>query len=241
MTRDEDGNMNAVARLIGQLLDADAGVDVAGNAYENERFIEWLEREVRGREPHRSRSHATRGAHEAHEIARRAQRRIRARRAGDAVVVLPLRPRVAAVVANAGQVAALAARSGCAPWVDSLSVAAGSGRELWDEPCEQWVDVPRELAGARRIALTVSGDSMTPALRSGDVILVDTSRRVSVDSVIVARRAEDGYVVKHVTRCGSRVLELSSFNEQYAPFTIERSPGSVVGVVVARLVREECA
>jgi len=70
------------------------------------------------------------------------------------------------------------------------------------------------------------------------VILVNTRKSVTRDCVVVARRADDGYVVKHVSRCGRKSLELSSFNSEYAPFTIDRLPGAIIGVVVARLVRD---
>lgn len=81
--------------------------------------------------------------------------------------------------------------------------------------------------------------SMTPWLRGGDVILVSARKPVTLDCIVVARRADDGYVVKHVTRRDRTKLELSSFNKEYAPFDIERTPGAIIGVVVARLVRDE--
>jgi phage repressor protein C with HTH and peptisase S24 domain len=100
------------------------------------------------------------------------------------------------------------------------------------------VELPEVAKGREHIALNVAGDSMMPWLRPGDVILVNTQGRVARDSLVVARHGEHGYVVKHVTRCGRAELELSSFNRAYAPFVIERSPGSVIGVVVARLERD---
>lgn len=236
MTRENQlfaSESNSLVRLMGQLLDASG--DCA--AYENENFLAWLEQEVNGRVfvPDRQQSEVV-----ARGVASRAQARIRAARVGKSLPSRPLRLRTAAVVGNVKQIAQLAAESGCAPWVESLAVAAGAGREIWDEPCEQWVELDRTAASGAHIALTVAGDSMTPSLHSGDVILVNTRKSVTRDCIVVARRAEDGYVVKHVTRCGKETLELSSFNSEYAPFTIERSPGSVVGVVVARLVRDGC-
>lgn len=222
---------NALVRQMGQLLDASGDCE----AYENENFVAWLEREVNGRilvQDCQESEAVVRG------IASRAQARIRAVRVGESLQSRPLRPRTASVIGNAKQVTRLAAESGCAPWVESLAVAAGTGREIWDEPCEQWVELDRTIAGGAQLALTVAGDSMTPSLHSGDVILVNTAKPVTRDCIVVARRAEDGYVVKHVTRCGKETLELSSFNSEYAPFTIERSPGAVVGVVVAKLVRD---
>jgi SOS-response transcriptional repressor LexA len=222
---------SALIRLMGQLLDASGDC----SAYGNESFVAWLEDEVRGRlVVHDSGESET----SAREIAKRAQARIRAARVGESLPSRPFRPRAASVVGNVKQVARMAAESGCAPWVESLPVAAGVGREIWDEPCEQWVELPDAGRDRAHLALSVAGDSMTPHLHSGDVIVVDTRKPVTRDCIVVARRAEDGYVVKHVTRCGKQTLELSSFNSEYAPFTIERTPGAIVGVVVAKLVRD---
>ena len=225
------GETNEIVRMFGQLLDGTG--DCA--AYEDERFAEWLEQEASGRASAEERRDCERVAR---EVANRVQSRIRALKVGEAIPSLPIRTRSAGVVGNVKQVARVATESGCAPWVESLSVAAGVGREIWDEPCEQWVELPDIAKGGAHVALNVAGDSMMPWLRPGDVILVNTQRRVARDCVVVARHGEHGYVVKHVTRCGKAELELSSFNRAYAPFMIERSPGAVIGVVVARLERD---
>ncbi len=233
MTRDNQmPDDNSLVRQLGQVLDSSG--DCA--AYENENFGAWLEREVSGRS---SAADVREIERDAQNIARHAHARINALRVGDALAERPFRPRAAAVVGNVKQIARIASDSGCAPLVESLAVAAGSGREIWDEPCEQWVELPRDVSGGDHLALTIAGDSMTPCLHSGDVILVDTRMPVTRDCIVVARRDEDGYVVKHVTRCGKATLELSSFNTEYAPFTIGRAPGAIVGVVVAKLVRGE--
>jgi SOS-response transcriptional repressor LexA len=227
---DDGGEDDSLARMLGQVLDASGDC----GAYENESFLKWLELEARGRN-----SIADRRASErtAQQIAKRAQARIRVARVGNALPVLPFRTRAATIVGNVNSVVRTAADAGCAPWVESLAVAAGTGREIWDEPCEQWIEMPAGYTSGEHLALTVAGDSMTPCLHGGDVILVNTHSTVTRDSIVVARRADDGYVVKHVTRCGRAELELSSFNPEYAPFVIERGQGVIVGVVVARLAR----
>lgn len=222
---------NSFIRLMGQLLDGSGD----SSAYENENFVAWLEREIHGRIVMEDNDEDVIAVP---QIVSRAQARIRAARAGYALPVRPFRSRAAAVLGDAKQVARVAAESGCAPWVESLAVAAGTGREIWDEPCEQWVELPAGTGAGAHLALTVAGDSMTPYLHSGDVILVNTRQSVTRDCIVVARRADSGYVVKHVTRCSKAMLELSSFNSEYAPFTIDRVPGAIVGVVTARLVRE---
>jgi SOS-response transcriptional repressor LexA len=222
---------NSFIRVLGGALDASGDC----SAYENDHFLAWLEREVNGRSTDSDRRSGERAAQ---QIAKRAQVRIRAARVAAALPERSFRACAAEVVGNINDVARAASESGCAPWVESLAVAAGTGREIWDEPCEQWVELPTGFTGAGNLALTVTGDSMTPCLDSGDVILVNTKKPVTRDCIVVARRADDGYVVKHVTRCGRGALELSSFNSAYEPFVIERAPGAVVGVVVAKLVRD---
>lgn len=228
---DRGDDINSFIRLVGDALDASGDC----SAYENDHFLAWLESEVHGRSSVADRQSSVRTAQ---QIAKRAQMRIRAARIAAALPERPFRARAAALVGNFNHVARAASQSRCAPWVESLAVAAGTGREIWDEPCEQWVELPTGFAGAGNLALTVTGDSMTPCLESGDVILVNTRKPVTRDCIVVARRADNGYVVKHVTRCGRAALELSSFNSAYEPFVIDRAPGAVVGVVVAKLVRD---
>lgn len=140
------------------------------------------------------------------------------------------RPPVAGVV---GRVLARAAAEGCAPWLDS-AIAAGSGRDLWDEACESWVALPAGVkrGGGQFVALTVAGDSMTPLLHSGDVILVRLGAEASRGSVVVARRPDDGFVVKQVGDIDATSIELRSLNPAFPPITVPRTARPVAGTVV---------
>jgi SOS-response transcriptional repressor LexA len=120
------------------------------------------------------------------------------------------------------------------PWPE-LGVAAGVGRELWDEPCERWIELPQTLAaGHKYVALTVSGSSMEPALHAGDVVLVSVGTSVRRDSMVVARRPEEGYVVKAVGKLSRRAIELRSLNPEFDAFSIPRDDALIVGTVVMR-------
>lgn len=227
-------DISVLERLVGHAIDASGD----NSAYEDERFVAWLEREVRERMTPAERSENERAAN---AFAVRMQQRLHAVRVGEALPNRELRARDVSVVGDIKHVADLAAAAGCAPWLPTLAVAAGVGRELWDEPCDRWVELPRDLRGVPHghyIALAVSGDSMTPYLHDGDTILVDTRAAIAYNAIIVARRPEDGYVVKYVSRLSRAMMELSSFNAEYTPFTIARDRNSVVGVVVARLTRD---
>jgi len=224
--RDErrEREMDALARLAARAgahrLDPDGA---AGTA-----FREWLARDARA-----GQRSAERRATEARaeRFARRVQALVLARQLGVTAV-------------SHGPVVHEPRRDGAvherlAPWPE-LGVAAGVGRELWDEPCERWVELPRTLAtGGKYVALTVSGSSMEPALHAGDVVLVSVGGGVRRDSVVVARRPEEGYVVKVVGRLTRRAIELRSLNPEFATFSIPRDDALIVGTVVMRWCAHE--
>src|SRR6478672_11998145 len=149
--------MDALARLA-----VNAGsehLDLADDA--NREFHEWLARDARAgqRSGERRASEAR-----AERFARRMQALVLATRLG--VIAAREEPVVH------GTRASDVVRERLVPWPE-LGVAAGVGRELWDEPCERWIELPQTLAtGQKYVALTVSGSSMEPALHAGDVVLV---------------------------------------------------------------------
>ena len=120
-----------------------------------------------------------------------------------------------------------------APALDH-GIAAGTGRALWDEPCDTWVRVPDEMPRGDYVALTVKGDSMLPLIHSDDVVLVKLGAEVARDTIVVARRPDDGYVVKRVGRVSPSTVELISLNPDYPPSTIERGEGTIAGTVLLR-------
>ncbi len=127
----------------------------------------------------------------------------------------------------------VAAREECIPVVEE-SVAAGVGRQLWDEECERWIERPRELPPGQYLAMPVTGDIMTPLMHAGDIVAVRVGPRVRRDTVIVARQADDGYVVKRVGEIRRDAIELTSLNPRYAPIWISREKNAVLGTVAWR-------
>jgi SOS-response transcriptional repressor LexA len=167
------------------------------------------------------------------EFAKRLAPKIRARNVGRKFPRRSLLFRSAPVIARISVAQSLSRESHCAPLLE-LPVAAGEGRELWDELCDTWIELPGEIPDARYLALRVAGDSMVPFIESRDVILVQLDCPPAVDDVIVARRPDEGYVVKRVARIGLREMELDSFNPSYDPIRIPLGEMSVLGTVVAR-------
>lgn len=134
------------------------------------------------------------------------------------------------VVALPREALQAAASEGCAPWLD-LGVAAGVGRELWDEPCEQWVRLPDDLPRGRFVALTVAGDSMEPLIRAGDEILVDRTPRPLRDGIHVVRLGEVLHVKRLQAGPPGRVVLISA-NEAYPPMEVALDEIDVIGRVV---------
>lgn len=126
-----------------------------------------------------------------------------------------------------------AAANRCAPLLD-LAAAAGTGRELWDAACESWIELPEAVPRGRYVALRVSGESMAPLMHSGDVVLVRLGAVLASDTVVVARRPGEGYVVKRVGRIGRTMVELLSLNPEFPPIRIPRRDRLIVGTVVLR-------
>ena len=127
----------------------------------------------------------------------------------------------------------LASTLAAAPLVE-LGVAAGTGRELLEEPCEAWIALPPGVPSGRYVALRVVGDSMTPLLHSGDVVLVDLDGTAATGAVVVARHPEHGYVVKRAGRARAWGLPLESLNPAYPMLVLAPGAGTLIGPVVLR-------
>lgn len=228
-TPDEERQADAIFRLacdwaFNELLPDDP---------RNVPFFEWLAKETRDRQTPAERADTERLAK---EFAKRMTKRWRTEviEVQDAPVAPPRE--AAPVETSTAQSLELAAGARRAPYVD-LAVAAGEGRELWDEVCTEWVELPPDLPTARYLALRVSGESMTPLLHSGDTILVrigERNERLEPGRVVVARRPDNGYVVKRLGDLRTREIELLSLNPDFPPIRIPRRPGAVLGTVVLR-------
>lgn len=132
-------------------------------------------------------------------------------------------------------------KSSGSEWIDvprlALGASAGPGALAQDERpigafrfSRRWLR-RQGLDPARLSAIAVDGDSMEPALRDGDEILVDATPRplrdgvhvVRVDGVLLVKRLEGG-------RPG--VIVLKSDNPAYDPIELAPADIDVVGRVV---------
>ena len=196
-------------------------------------FLDWLAREARLVQTAAERRETDR---QADLFAERMMRRVAAERAGERhrVRCVDEAPIAYAAGDEAGDTGAPAVpRERTTPWWD-LAVAAGAGRELWDEPPAAFIGLPDDVADGSYVALSVAGDSMAPLLHTGDTILVRLGREFPPEQVVVARHPEHGYVVKRVGRLTPARVELESLNADYPTLEIPNDAALVLGTVVLR-------
>ena len=139
--------------------------------------------------------------------------------------------RAASIVGTVPQVLADAIADRAAPQLD-LSAAAGIGRELWDEPCEAWVELPAHVPNGRYIAVRIKGESMVPLFHTGDTILVHLDVPIERGRIILVQMPDGGYAAKKVGRLTPARIELLSLNPDFAPVVIERDERKVIGTIV---------
>lgn len=211
-------------------------------AYNDPRFLEWLAREqreareaqwARERRGNHRRSSESLTEQQIKAFASRVIARVQAERLGirdyrgrPAVDHDPEPLRVSEMVE--------ALRGSERATVADLPVAAGVGRELWDQETDRSTMLPPGVPHGAYLVLPVAGDSMEPLFHLGDLVLVKLGPGIKPESVIVALVPDQGYVVKRVGRLAPRSIELVSLNADYAPIRIRREEHSVLGTVIAR-------
>jgi SOS-response transcriptional repressor LexA len=202
--------------------------------HQDERFLFWLANDLRAGLDRDQRSRDERAAT---AFARRAVTRLKIRLAEKRLPRRQLAERAASISATLAHAIPAASRERCATILD-LAVAAGSGRELWDEPCDRWLELPDDVPSGRYVALRVAGDSMAPVLGPSEVILIELDASPRVDDLVVARLPDQSHVVKRVASMKGSTMELASFNPDYESIFVSRDPSPVVGTVIARFTRE---
>ena len=89
---------------------------------------------------------------------------------------------------------------------------AGAG---WDE-----VSVPN-IADANAYALEISGDSMEPLFRDGDMIVVSPEASIRRGDRVVVRTQRGEVMAKLLARRSARRIELRSFNAEHPNYSFE--------------------
>jgi phage repressor protein C with HTH and peptisase S24 domain len=99
------------------------------------------------------------------------------------------------------------AQAGAAGYFDDAGYPAGSG---WDE-----IEVP-SVGDPNAYALKVTGDSMEPVYRKGDILIVEPDAAVKRGDRVVVKTAKGEVMAKEVLRRSGRKVELSSLNPRHA-------------------------
>lgn len=96
-----------------------------------------------------------------------------------------------------------------------------------------WEEIPfPSVSDEHAYALEISGDSMKPAYRSGDVIIVSPGATVRKGDRVVVKTKDGEVMVKELKRKNAKSIELKSLNAEHRDRTL---PTSDV-VWVARIV-----
>jgi phage repressor protein C with HTH and peptisase S24 domain len=81
-----------------------------------------------------------------------------------------------------------------------------------------WEEVRFPGLGAETVyALEISGDSMEPAYRAGDRIIVAPGAEVKIGDRVVAKTTSGEVMAKVLAKRNARTIELASFNPAYDP------------------------
>lgn len=99
------------------------------------------------------------------------------------------------------------------PYFPSVNASAGYGC-LNDDECLDHIDVPVKYSKKGNIAINVSGDSMSPKLETGDIIVVDTNQREFYDNKIVVINFNGELYVKKIF-ADQEGIKLISVNPYY--------------------------
>ena len=91
---------------------------------------------------------------------------------------------------------------------------AGAG---WDE-----VGLP-EVSDPNAYGLEISGDSMEPVFRDGDMIVVSPEAAIRRGDRVVVRTLRGEVMAKHLSRRSARRVELKSFNPEHPNYTFDLS------------------
>lgn len=103
------------------------------------------------------------------------------------------------------------AQAGAGGYFDDGGFPAGKG---WDE-----VGLPA-VNDEHAYALEISGDSMKPAFRDGDVIVVSPGAQIRKGDRVVVKTTDGEVMVKELKRRTTKLLELSSLNPNHVDRTI---------------------
>jgi phage repressor protein C with HTH and peptisase S24 domain len=87
-----------------------------------------------------------------------------------------------------------------------------------------WEEIPfPQVSDEHAYALEISGDSMKPAYRDGDIIIVSPGSPVRRGDRVVVKTKDDEVMVKELRRKTTKTIELRSLNSEHRDRTLAMS------------------
>jgi SOS-response transcriptional repressor LexA len=91
--------------------------------------------------------------------------------------------------------------------------------------------------GKHTFALRITGNSMEPEFREGDIVIIDPDVRPNAGDYVVAKNHEEAatfkkYRPRGINEAGHEVFELVPLNEDYAPMRSDLQPILIIGTMV---------
>jgi repressor LexA len=96
---------------------------------------------------------------------------------------------------------------------------------------EDYLSVDESIAKQANFALRVRGDSMTPAIYDGDLVLVKYTRQANNGDIVIAFLEDEGEATVKTLRKDGSDLFLEAINPRYRP--IKDRPFEIVGKVTS--------
>lgn len=120
------------------------------------------------------------------------------------------------------------------------AVQAGMWRDIVDSFPRGGADeyiMANNSYGKHTFALRITGNSMEPEFKEGDVVVIDPDVRPNAGDYVVARNHEEAatfkkYRPRGINESGQDVFELVPLNEDYAPMRSDLQSIQIIGTMV---------
>lgn len=99
----------------------------------------------------------------------------------------------------------------------------------------EWIISELRVSAEQLVTLFVEGDSMTPTLNPGDIMLMIKDQVMVRDGIYVVR-LDDALLVKRLQRLPGNLLKVKSDNANYEPYTIDLTKEHTDFVIIGRVV-----
>ncbi len=110
-------------------------------------------------------------------------------------------------------------------------VPAGYPTIPGEDYIEEYLPVPDTVKDPQAFALRISGDSMAPRIKEGDIVIVSPNAYITSGDIVVARINNNEVTVKKLKIQDDKVV-LIPLNPNYEPLYFEKDKLEIIGKVV---------